>query len=318
MNEILTTTKFVADNSASVRINYDKVVAFAANFDRQKTQHWLMLAPFDFNSLDERQKLHFLFVFNALSFSYWGEPKWTIEYENKCFDGAWGMIAALGRAIKEGYPILDFNKCADISENDFKQILRGNVQIPLFQERMNILKDISSVMVSRYQGEVSNLLKEAAGDAQNLLEIILRDFPSFRDEAIYKGQTVFFQKRVQLLVADIYQMFDGMGVGALRRIDEITACADYKLPQLLRKVGIFEYVPALAEKIDSKIELPSGSEEEVEIRANTVLAIELIKDEIRKTEPKITSNEINDQIWLATQEKFPDDKPYHRTRTIAY
>jgi len=30
------------------------------------------------------------------------------------------------------------------------------------------------------------------------------------------------------------------------------------------------------------------------------------------------SSEINDHLWLATQEKFPDDKPYHRTRTTAY
>ena len=318
MSKILASTKFVVDHSTFVRVHHDKAINFGTTFDRQKTQHWLMLAPFDFNSLDERQKLHFLFIFNALSFSYWGEPKWTIEYNNKCFDGAWGMIAALGRAMKEGYPVLDFHTCIDLSETDFKHILRGNVQIPLFQERLNILKDISSVMVSKYQGEVGHLVEEAKEDAQNLLEIILRDFPSFRDEAVYRGQTIFFQKRAQLLVADIYQTFNGTGFGALKRIDEITACADYKLPQLLRKVGIFEYLPTLAKKIDSKVELLSGSEEEVEIRANTIWAIELIKETIKKTEPEITSNEINDQIWLATQEKFPDDKPYHRTRTIAY
>ncbi len=74
----------------------------------------------------------------------------------------------------------------------------------------------------------------------------------------------------------------------------------------------------MQEKIDAKIEISAGSEEEVEIRANTIWAVELIKEEIRKHGGSITSNQINDYLWIQTQQKNPDDKPYHRTRTTAY
>lgn len=46
--------------------------------------------------------------------------------------------------------------------------------------------------------------------------------------------------------------------------------ADYRVPQILRHVDIFDYSPGLAAKIDQEIELPYSSPEEVEIRAATV------------------------------------------------
>jgi hypothetical protein len=146
----------------------------------------------------------------------------------------------------------------------------------------------------------------------------VQNFPSFQDISQYKGREIYFYKRAQLLVADIYQIFDGQSFGALTNVDKITACADYKLPQILRKLGILEYTTALAEKIDSKTEIPSNSAEETEIRANTIWAVEFIKEEVKKHSPKIMSFEVNDHLWLATQEKFDGDKPYHRTRTTAY
>ncbi len=81
---------------------------------------------------------------------------------------------------------------------------------------------------------------------------------------------------------------------------------------------ILEYTPALAQKIDSKTEIQKGSNEETEIRANTIWAVEFIKEEVKKRSPQIMSFQINDDLWLATQRSNNDNKPYHRTRIIAY
>lgn len=318
MSKILDTTKFVVENSDLVKINHGQVTEFSKGFDHGKAEHWLSAAPFNFSNFTEEEKLHFLFIFNALSFSYWGEPKWTIEYKDKNYDGAWGMIVALGRGIEEGAALLDFNYCSKISKEIFAHILRGNTEVPLLEERWKILQEIGRTMLTKYSGKASNLIAEASGDAQKLLELIVQNFPSFQDISQYKGKEVCFYKRAQLLVADIYQIFDGKGFGALKNIDQITACADYKLPQILRKLGVLEYATALAERIDSKAEIPKGSPEEIEIRAGTIWAVEFIKEAVKKRSPQIMSFEVNDHLWLATQEKFPDDKPYHRTRTIAY
>ncbi|MCX6780621.1 MAG: queuosine salvage family protein [Candidatus Magasanikbacteria bacterium] len=318
MNTILQSTKFVVDHSEFVKINHDKVFEFAKDFKHENVCHWLSAAPFEFSKLSDEQKLHFLFLFNALSFSYWGEPKWTIEYHGNQIDGSWGLISAIDRGLSENMPLLDFKYCTTISREDFIKLLHGSVEIPLFEERLNFIRQLGTVMCEKYNGDARELLAEAGGNAQKLVEIILKDFPLFTDESEYKGEKIIFAKRAQLLVADIYQMFGGKNFGALKNIDQITACADYKLPQILRRVGIFEYTPQLAEKIDNKIELAHDSPEEVEIRANTIWAVVYIKERVEKMSPGIFSFEVNDHLWLATQEKIAGEKPYHRTRTTAY
>jgi hypothetical protein len=318
MNDILKTTKFVVDKSKSVKIDKDRIADFAATFEHGSIRHWLSETPFNFSHFSDEDKLHFLFIFNALSFCYWGEPKWTIDFEGKSYDGAWGMIMALGRAIQEGYNILDFNYCANLSSEDFSNILRANTEIPLLKDRLKIINEVGLVVLTKYNGQIANLIKEANNNSQTLLNLIITNFPGFKDESIYADQPVFFNKRAQLLTSDIYQVFNGHGFGELKNIESITACADYKLPQILRKFGIFTYSTELADKIDHRIEIQHNSSEEIEIRANTIWAIEYIRQIVARKNPKIMSSEINDHLWLATQEKFPDDKPYHRTRTTAY
>lgn len=319
MDKVLKTTKFVIDNSKFVKINNEKVVEFANNLNYESVNHWLNEAPFDFNVLDtDEEKLHFLFILNSISFSYWGEPKWTVEYKGKQYDGAMGMIAALGQATEKGEPILAFSYCASISEEDFSRILGENITIPLFKKRLEFLREVGQGVINKYQGKLKNLIDDAKGDAMNLLNAILKDFPLFEDSSIYKGKEIFFLKRVQLFISDLYEMFNGMGLGKLQNINLLTACADYKLPQILRKLGILVYSHDLANKIDNKVEIPHNSEEEIEIRANTVWAVEHIKKAVQRRLPNIRSTEINDHLWLLSQAKLPDNKPYHRTRTIVY
>ena len=318
MNPILETAKFVVDRSDFVKINHERLVEFAKGFSHKDIQHWMSAAPFDFSDLSDEQILHFVILFNVLSFCYWGEPKWTIKYRNESYDGAWGMIVAIGRGIEEGFALLDFGYCAQISKEDFAHILRGNVEIPLFEERWNILRDVGRVMVERYHGNASELVAEAKGDAQKLVALLVEHFPSLKDASMYKGREISFSKRAQLLVADIYQIFNGQDLGTLADVDQLTACADYKLPQILRKLGVLEYVDMLAERIDAQIELDHGSPEEVELRANTIWAVDLITKEVQKHTPSILPFQVNDHLWLSTQVKVAGDKPYHRTRTTAY
>jgi len=318
MNKILDTTKYVVQNSKFVKINHKRLEKFADVFNQGDIKHWLSVAPFNFSNFSDSDKLHFLVVFDALSFSYWGEPKWTIDYKGKLYDGAWGMNCALGRAIEEGKNLLDFEYCSKISFEEFAYIMRGNIEMPLLEERWQILREIGLNMLAKFKGKASNMILKADGDSQKLLEIIIQNFPSFLDVSEYNNHPVYFYKRAQLLIADIFIIFHGDNFGKLKNIDQLTACADYKLPQILRKLGIFEYDKEMAEKIDNKIEIQHNCQEEVEIRANTIWAVELIKQRILRFNPKILSIEVNDYLWLATQEKFDGDKPYHRTRTTAY
>jgi hypothetical protein len=78
-----------------------------------------------------------------------------------------------------------------------------------------------------------------------------------------------------------------------------------------------EYHPALAKRIDSMELLAPGSEEEIEIRAATVWACELLRQTMAEQEEGITAAEIDARLWLLSQ-NLTDMRPYHRVRTIYY
>ena len=114
------------------------------------------------------------------------------------------------------------------------------------------------------------------------------------------------------------QAFNGHEFGKLKNIDKLTACADYKLPFVLRRLGIFSYSDYLADKIDNQIQIDKDSEEEVELRANTIWVVELIKQKVKKKIAHADSIHVNDHIWILGQKKLKNDKPYHLTRTTSY
>jgi hypothetical protein len=318
MYNILESIKIVASQSINVQINKEGISDFVKDFEHKDITHWLSEAPFDFETLNDRERLEFLLVFNSISFRYWGNPKWTVEYKDEEYDGSWAMIICIKRAIEEGKPILDSQYRSSLSKDDFQDILRGNIEIPLLEERLGITREVAGILNDKFDGDFENLINKSNGDALELLELIISNFHSFNDASVYVGTEVSFHKRAQLLVADIFNIFRGKNYGNLKNIDKLTACADYKLPQILRESNILKYSDKLAEQIDRQETLLKNSEEEIEIRANTILAVELIKEELKKLGKDFKSTEINDHIWLLSQNKDHSSKPYHLTDTTAY
>ncbi len=318
MNPVLEGIKYVAERSKQVNIDTTKLKEVSSNFSEKDIKPWTDMAPFTRPKLNDEDSIAYNLVFCSINVCYWGDPKWTIEYQDKKLDGAWGQMAALYRAVSEGYSILDPNYLETLSEKDLSHILRGNTQIPLFNERLNALKEVGRVINEKYEGKCSNLVKSADQDALKLLEIITADFQYYDDSTVYNGRKVMFHKKAQLAIWDISRSLDSKGLGFFSNIDELTAFAEYKIPQSLRKLGILKYSHELAEKVDNKIELKKDCPEEIEIRAGMVWAIELMKNEIKPNIPKITSEDIDNYLWLKGQTKSPDDKPYHRVRTIFY
>ena len=64
-------------------------------------------------------------------------------------------------------------------------------------------------MVEKYDGRFSRLLELAGGSAAALLQLVLTEFPCYRDSATFHTTPVSFHKRAQILVADIWCLFAG-------------------------------------------------------------------------------------------------------------
>lgn len=103
--------------------------------------------------------------------------------------------------------------------------------------------------MKKYNGTFKTCLEEANKSGIRLLQIIVNEFPCFRDESVYNGTAVSLYKRAQILVADIWNFFGGKGWGEFSDIDKITMFADYRVPQVLVYFGVMSYSEELMEKL---------------------------------------------------------------------
>src|SRR5262249_41089573 len=127
------------------------------------------------------------------------------------------------------------------------------------------------------------------------------------------GETVPFYKRAQILAVDLHGIFHGAGWGQLSRLGDLTAFADYKVPQVLRQLSIIAYSSDLAATVDQQQLIPSGDAREVEIRAATVEAVERIRQNVG-----LRAFEVDWYMWAESQKATPQQRPYHRTRSVFY
>ena len=78
------------------------------------------------------------------------------------------------------------------------------------------------------------------------------------------------------------------------------------------------YEKSLIERIAAGTLIPAESAGEVEIQACAVHAVELVKNEIRKTEQTINSPDLDNFLWNRGQQSHYKAVPRHRTRCVFY
>lgn len=216
--------------------------------------------------------------------------------------------------------------CSVLREDQLKKILRSdtNIQCPLLSERLKCLHEVGNVLLEKFDGSFENVIKKADKSALKLLELILENFKCFKDEANYKNETVGLYKRAQILVGDIWACFQNSGLGYFKDIEEISAFADYRVPQTLLWYGILEYDDELSKKLKNNEILKNGCEEEVEIRGCTLQAVELLNSYITENlgHGKVNSILIDHFLWdfrrKHTKEVLEKGLPFHKTLCIYY
>lgn len=305
-----------------VRIDTAAVKALA---DELAARPWTgtgaILPPWDASlhwaSSDAERTANYILALDALNFCFWGDPKWRIEFRGRTLDGYWALAGSMTRAVEEGLDLGDPAVMARVTRDDLAHVFRGTGEIPLLEARVRHLNEAGRVLLDKYQGRFSNLIAECDHRAVRVVRSLAGSFPSFDDVATYKGHRIRLYKRAQILVVDLMSAMPDAPGCRFVDLQELTAFADYKVPQVLRERGVLHYSPDLAERIEALVELPAGSEEEVEIRAATVVAVHDLAVALRYKDLPALEAHLDGLLWHLGQE-MPFRHPYHRTRTVFY
>ena len=190
--------------------------------------------------------------------------------------------------------------------------------IPNAKERVRLIIEMAQSLLSFHNGSATCFIAKADKSADRLVHLILQYFPGFRDTALCNCSIsssnvktsiwVAFYKRAQILVADLWAALgknrSQQITSGVEKVDattftkqetqtslldycdfvdmeKITTFADYRVPQLLRHLGVLIYSPKLSQKVDSKTDLQVFSAHELYIRAATVVAVDQLVEMVK-------------------------------------
>jgi len=262
--------------------------------------------------------VQYLLLLDSLNFCFWPLPKWRVTYRGEKLGGYYSLATALKLAVERDSRWLDAAFLANVELAELDGVLAGNRSIPALPERWHIVREIGRVLDEHYQGQAVQLVEAAQGSALKLVALLVHHFPNFRDVATYRGQPVGLYKRAQIFVADLHGAFEGQSWGAFHDLDRLTTFADYQVPRVLRDLGVLQYEPALAETIARRQIIMAGSEAEVEIRACTVWAVELMIRELAARGKPLTAVALDWVLWNLSKNPAYQTNPHHRTLTTFY
>ncbi len=257
--------------------------------------------------------INLIFFETATNFCFWAQDetyKWQVNFKGQSMGGWYGLSRAFYRAVENDIPIYDASFMSKLTLDQAKEIFKGenDQPIPLLEVRVNNIIESANFLNQHYGGQAMTFLKAHDMSAPKIAEAVVNELPSYRDGAWYKDQWVWILKRAQILPSDLSQLSKSYPEFAIKDVAQLTAFADYRVPQVLRHYGVLKYSEVLAKIVDSKAILPSNSAAEIEIRASTIIACEKLKDLCG-----LSAAEIDLGLWLISQNlrDDPDIRPHH-------
>jgi hypothetical protein len=322
-NKVLESTSMLVQNPRYVSINGSAIDMVASRFSAGALEPPSWRTP-AYPEGDDKTMIDYFLLINTINFAFTDfqtGQKYSVSYKGADWSGSTGMAAAITRAIENGVPLLEGSYLRSISEKAVREIFAGNIEIPMLGDRLEIFREVGQVLAEKYGGHFHNVV-EASGrrlfdGGRGLVDRLTSDFPSFDDSVVYNGRKIRFDKRAQLAGGMLCNYFWERPLFWPGESDELTVFADYVVPKTLRSLGILEYAPGLAEKVDGRQLIPKESLEELEIRAYTIHACKRLVDRINeyRREPRINALNLDYKLWSEGR-KIPGS--HHLTITTAY
>jgi len=316
LEQVRAACKAVAERASQVRIDYDRIPSYAASL------------PIEQALFSEPDPVHhylgqgddtvaFIVTLDAINF---GSGYFPHLRKQAGMSGYFTIASSLTDHYKEHGPLsarelerLTVEDCAEI----FGQDPDNDPVCELMQLFATALNDLGRYLLARFDGSFVRLV-EAAGSSAERLVRLLTEMPYFNDVEPYDGMKVPFYKRAQIAAADLWLAFEGQGPGHFHDLDRLTMFADNLVPHVLRVDGVLAYESDLAARIDAEQLIPSGSAEEVEIRACAVHVVELLVEELCRSGYSVAGRGLDYLLWNRGQRPYYKARPRHRTRTVFY
>lgn len=315
----------VIERSRDVQTNLDKIVDVAGWMAYEELPIPDYALPFGIGAEDVDETIDFVLTTSCIDTAFTdfaSHIKFQVEYAGRVWSDSDALFACMKRGLDNGVPILDGRFLAGLSRPEMKALFSGNIELPMLDEKLDILHQVGSVLDRQYGGRFHNFVKSCSprlyDNGNGLVDRLVSEFPRFRDVSQYDGEVVKFYKLPQLAIWFLYTSLRKSGNFHLQDLQMMSAFADYIVPVALRLLGITSYSERLEEAINSYQMIPRDSSLEIEIRAHCIYASALLAEEINRLRPadqQIIIPQVDARLWTHYHTTW---WPHHLTKTIMY
>ena len=244
-----------------------------------------------------------------------GEQMWSIQYQGQRLTDAPALFAAFTRWVGQ-VPGQVLERFAEFTAADADRLFAGQGVLQMVSQRGARLAAVAASLLERWDGAVLHLVEEAGWDGPRLVELLASTVPGFEDQVSVGGYHLRFRKLAHLAAAVMASRSSVSWSG----MDSFPVYPDYMLPRFLRHLGILRYSSTLAEAVDSRIEIPRHSQQEVAIRWATVHVGHRLVEELNRVGVPVTAARLDYFLWseavLGSEASRMGE--HHRTVTLDY
>lgn len=265
----------------------------------------------------QAQSANLVLLVEALNFCFWSPEPIRIQWRGQTYERFNAMLVSLILAAKYDPLWCEAEYWVSVPGDEIRQVLSGKGELLLMEERERIIRETGQTLLERFDGQFIHAVESVNERAWPLAVLLMTHFDSFRDVSRHEGSPVYFMKRAQICALDLSMVWQQRGHPALDGLDELTAFADYRIPQALHHLKIIRYSEALATAIEREDEIEKDSPEEIEIRAASIQAVDRMVKVAAKAGKHTTAWQIDGYLWGLSHDA--DVKAnHHRTRTVYY
>jgi putative queuosine salvage protein len=322
---VLDSLHYAIESSRDVQSHYEKIVEVASWMAYEELPMPEFALPFGVGAGDRNEAIDFIMVADSIdsAFTDFGNhEKFQVDFGGEHWSDSDAMFACLKRALDNGIPVLDGKFLATLTRKQLDEIFKGNIEMPMLDEKLKVLQDVGKVLAAKYDGHFHNFINSCPpkvyDQGKGIVDRMVVEFPRFNDVSDLDGHEIKFYKLAQLGVWMMYATMHKSGKFKLEDADKMTAFADYIVPVALRVLGIVSYSKELEHAINAYQMIPRDSRWEIEIRAHTIYATAMLTEEINKLRPadmQIIIPQIDARFWT---HYHTTHWPHHLTKTIMY
>lgn len=304
---------FVAEQARHVKINHDRLADYARSLPLRHpatvfdSEHHFVGTP--------ESTAAYVLALDAVNFGSGYEPYLVSEGWSLVDQGIYFTLSTrLKKRFEQGG--INADSLSRIQSGEVATLFelpQGPYSLELAELFAQGLRDMGTLIATRYNGSFLSFVEAANGKAENIVRQMIA-LPQFQDAHEYEGRIVGFYKRAQITAADLHLAFGKLGKTLFDDMKGLTMFPDNGVPQVLQMDGVLSYTPELTQAIAQGRELPSGSAEEVEIRACAGHVVELLADLM-----KMKAVDVDHILWHRhAEDPAYVDETSHRTRSSFY